>query len=230
MFRNKYKYDFLNKVIIKRTNRKKTISLSVKDEKIILLSPKLISENFLYDILIKKKNWIIKKLKVQEGLSENKNKKFTDNSSLQKFGKKKSLKFMKSVSEKIVEKTDCIEVYSASKNDIEIKLQKWLRGELELYIYNRLAYYKKLINVKYNSVHIKFYKRKLGSCSYNGKLAFNLKIITMPKKVIDYIIVHELCHLKHFNHSRDFWCLVENYCRDFKDQKKWIKKNQNDIL
>lgn len=230
MFRKKYKYDFLNKVIIKRTNRKKTISLSIKDEKIILLSPKLISENFLYDILIKKKNWIIKKLKVQEGLSENKNKKFTDNSALQKFGKKKSLKFIKSVSEKIVEKSDCIEVYSASKNDIEIKLQKWLRGELELYIYNRLAYYKKLINVKYNSVHIKYYKRKLGSCSYNGKLAFNVKIITMPKKVIDYIIVHELCHLKHFNHSRDFWCLVENYCRDFKDQKKWIKKNQNDIL
>ena len=86
------------------------------------------------------------------------------------------------------------------------------------------------MNVKYNSVNIKFYKRKLGSCSYNGKLAFNLKIITLPKKVIDYIIVHELCHLKHFNHSKDFWCLVEKYCPDYKDQKKWIKKNQNYIL
>ena len=55
MFRNKYKDDFFNKVIIKRTNRKKTISLSIKDQKIILLSPKLTSKNFLYDILIKKK-------------------------------------------------------------------------------------------------------------------------------------------------------------------------------
>ena len=56
MFRNKYKDDFLNKVIIKRTNRKKTISLSIRDEKIILSSPKLTSKNLLYDILIKKKN------------------------------------------------------------------------------------------------------------------------------------------------------------------------------
>ena len=129
-----------------------------------------------------------------------------------------------------MKKNNCIEIYSVSKDDIEIKLRKWLRVELELYIYDKLDYYKKLMNVKYNSVNIKFYKTKLGSCSYNGKLSFNLKIITLPKKVIDYIIVHELCHLKHFNHSKDFWCLVEKYCSDYKNQKKWIKKNQNYIL
>ena len=56
MFRKKYDDDFLNKVIIKRTDRKKTISISVKGEKIILLSPRLVSTNFLYDILLKKKN------------------------------------------------------------------------------------------------------------------------------------------------------------------------------
>lgn len=230
MFRNKYKDDFLNKVIIKRTNRKKTISLSIKDEKIILLSPKLTSKNFLYDILIKKKKWITKKLKEQESLVKTKYKNFTDNTALLKFGKKKNLRFKRSLSEKIVEKNNCIEICSISKDDIEIKLREWLRVELELYIYDRLDYYKKLMNVKYNSVHIKFYKKKLGSCSYNGKLSFNLKIITLPKKVIDYIIVHELCHLKHFNHSKDFWYLVEKYCPDFKNQKKWIKKNQNYIL
>ena len=104
MFRNKYKDDFFNKVIIKRTNRKKTISLSIKDEKIILLSPKLTSKNFLYDILIKKKKWITKKLKEQESLVKTKYKNFTDNTALLKFGKKKNLRFKRSLSEKIVEK------------------------------------------------------------------------------------------------------------------------------
>jgi len=233
MFRNKYKHDkdnFLNKVVIKRTNRKKTLSLYVKGENIILLSPKLISTKFLYDFLVKKKKWITKKLKEQTNLVETKYKKFIDNTALQKFGKKKSLRYKKSISEKIVEKNDFIEIHSVSKNDIEIKLQKWLREELEIYIYEKLNYYKKLMNVKYNSVNIKLYKRKLGSCSYNGKLSFNLKIITMPRKVIDYIIIHELCHLKHFNHSKEFWCLVENYCPDYKKQKIWIKKNLNYIL
>ena len=88
MFRKKYDDDFLNKVIIKRTDRKKTISISVKGEKIILLSPRLVSTNLLYDILLKKK-WIIKKLKHQNELMETNYKKFIVNESLLKFGKKK---------------------------------------------------------------------------------------------------------------------------------------------
>ena len=230
MFRKKYDDDLLNKVIIKRTDRRKTISISVKGEKIILLSPRLISTNFLYDILLKKKKWIIKKLKQQSELMDTNYKKFIVNEHLLKFGKKKNISFKKSISDKVVEKGDIVEIYFANKNDIENIIKKWLREELECYINLRLKHYKKLMKVRYNSFHIKPYKSKLGSCSYNGKLAFNLKIIIMPKKVIDYILVHELCHLKHFNHSKDFWCLVEKYCPDFENQKKWIKRYQNSFL
>ena len=90
MFKKKYDDDLLNKVIIKRTDRRKTISISVKGEKIILLSPRLISTNFLYDILLKKK-WIIKKLKHQSELMETNYKKFVVNETLLKFGKKRIL-------------------------------------------------------------------------------------------------------------------------------------------
>ena len=230
MFKKKYDDDLLNKVIIKRTDRRKTISISVKGEKIILLSPRLVSTNFLYDILQKKKKWIIKKLKHQSELIETDYKKFIVNETLLKFGKKKNISFKKSISDKVVEKGDIVEIYFANKNNIEDIIKKWLREELECYINIRLKHYKKLMKVRYNSFHIKPYRSKLGSCSYNGRLAFNLKIITMPRKVIDYILIHELCHLKHFNHSKDFWCLVEKYCPDFENQKKWIKKHQNSFL
>ena len=230
MFRNKYDDDLLNKVIIKRTDRKKTISISIKADKIILLSPRFVSTSFLYDILIKKKKWIIKKLKQQNELVKTDYKKFIVNNTLLKFGKKKKLSFKMAMSEKVVEKANMLEIYYTSKNDIENIIKKWLREELEFYINHRLEHFKKLIKVRYNSFHIKLYKNKLGSCSNKGKLAFNLKIITMPRKVIDYILIHELCHLKHFNHSKDFWCLVEKYCPDFKNQKKWIKNHQNSFL
>ena len=230
MFRNKYDDDLLNKVIIKRTDRKKTISISIKADKIILLSPRFVSTSFLYDILIKKKKWIIKKLKQQSESFETNYKKFIVNKTLLKFGKKKNISFKKSISEKVVEKGDIVEIYYVSKNDIENIIKKWLREELEFYINQRLNYYKKLMKVKYNSFNIKSYKSKLGSCSYNGRLSFNLKIITMPRKVIDYILIHELCHLKHFNHSKDFWYSVEKYCPDFNNQKNWIKKHQNSFL
>ena len=230
MFRNKYDdNDLLNKVIIKRTDRKKLYQYLSKVRKIILLSPRLVSTSFLYDILIKKK-MDNKKLKQQSESFETNYKKFIVNKTLLKFGKKKNISFKKSISEKVVEKGDIVEIYYVSKNDIENIIKKWLREELEFYINQRLNYYKKLMKVKYNSFNIKSYKSKLGSCSYNGRLAFNLKIITMPRKVIDYILIHELCHLKHFNHSKDFWYSVEKYCLDFKNQKKWIKKHQNSFL
>ena len=105
-----------------------------------------------------------------------------------------------------------------------------MKFEVELYIKSKLESYKKLMKVDYNDFKIKSFKRRLGSCSYNRKLSFNWKIIMMPRKVINYIIIHELSHLIHFNHSKDFWSLVEWYYPNFKEQKKWIKKNEYLIL
>ena len=132
---------------------------------------------------------------------------------------KQNISFKKFILDKVVEKDDVVEIYFVNKNNIENIIKKWLREELESYINFRLKHYKKLMKVRYNSFHIKPYKSKPSSCSYNGRIAFNLKIITMPRKVIDYILIHELCHLKQFNHSKNFWSLVEKYCPDFENQK-----------
>jgi len=73
---------------------------------------------------------------------------------------------------------------------------------------NRISYYNKLYGFAVNGVAIKNAKTRWGSCSKKGNLNFNYKIALLPEAMADYVIVHELCHLGEFNHSKKFWDLV----------------------
>src|SRR3989344_2593932 len=75
----------------------------------------------------------------------------------------------------------------------------------------------------YNRVSIKNQRTKWGSCSSKGNLNFNYKIVFLPEHLANYLIVHELCHLKELNHSKSFWLLVEKTIPDYKKCKKELK-------
>ncbi|MCF7906626.1 M48 family metallopeptidase [Patescibacteria group bacterium] len=79
------------------------------------------------------------------------------------------------------------------------------------------------INIEYKNIYIKNQKTIWGSCSSNKNLNFNYKIIYIPKELREYIIVHELCHLKEMNHSKKFWNEVEKIIPDYKERRKKIK-------
>lgn len=89
----------------------------------------------------------------------------------------------------------------------------------------KIEYYNKACNFKFNKINIKNQKTKWGSCSKKGNLNFNYKIALMPEKIADYIVVHELCHLKEFNHSGKFWNLVAELTPDYLEIKKELKNN-----
>lgn len=89
----------------------------------------------------------------------------------------------------------------------------------------RLEYFNTFYNFKYNKVNIKNQKTRWGSCSGKGNLNFNYKIALLPPHLADYIIVHELCHLKEFNHSRKFWALVAETIPDYIELRKELKKS-----
>ena len=81
------------------------------------------------------------------------------------------------------------------------------------------------MNVRYNSVKIKNYKSRWGSCSSKGDISFNWKIIFAPENIIEYLVVHELSHLIHFNHSKLFWNKVKEFQYNYKENRKWLKEN-----
>lgn len=87
----------------------------------------------------------------------------------------------------------------------------------------RVEYFNKQYDYSYRKIEIKNYKTRWGTCSKDGKLSFNFRITHMPSNIQDYIIVHELCHLKEFNHSRKFWNLVGKTIPDYRKRVEDLK-------
>ena len=191
------------------------------------MAPKLVSINYLNNLLEKKKKWISKKLD-EDSLKRNiKKRSFSTGESLFKFGKKKKLLYKKSSLNKVVETKNIIKVYCLAERDIKKKLEIWYKETLNSYIDKKLEVFKKLMNVDYEGFSVKLYKNRLGACTNTGKLIFNWKIAMMPCDIINYIIIHELSHLKHFNHSKEFWKYVEKFCPNYKEKENWLKENKN---
>lgn len=90
-------------------------------------------------------------------------------------------------------------------------------------ILENLEFLAKLYGVKYRKVAIRNQKTKWGSCSRSGNLNFNYKVAFLPKEQRDYVIVHEICHLIEFNHSRDFWAEVGRTVPYYKEIRKRVK-------
>jgi predicted metal-dependent hydrolase len=87
----------------------------------------------------------------------------------------------------------------------------------------RAAHFAPLVGVQYGRITIRNQKTRWGSCSSKGNLNFNCLLMLAPPEVLDYVIVHELCHRKEMNHSPRFWSEVAKVIPDYKKHEKWLK-------
>ena len=94
-----------------------------------------------------------------------------------------------------------------------------------LLVQNRVEYFNSVYQFKFNRISIRNQKTRWGSCSKRGTLSFNYKIVKLPVHLADYIIVHELCHLGEFNHSKKFWDLVARVLPNHRGLRKELKKS-----
>lgn len=107
---------------------------------------------------------------------------------------------------------------------------KALREKARALVTDRVQYYAPLIGVTYNQIAIRAQHTRWGSCSSKGNLNFNCLLALVPIEVLDYVVVHELCHRKELNHSDRFWNEVANILPDYKCRKKWLKDNGSNLI
>ena len=87
------------------------------------------------------------------------------------------------------------------------------------------AYYAPLVGVDYGRITIRAQRTRWGSCSAQGNLNFNCLLMLTPDNVMEYVVVHELCHRKEMNHSPKFWAEVERVLPNYRESKRWLKEN-----
>ena len=111
------------------------------------------------------------------------------------------------------------------KKAIKKAVQEFYKQKASEVIHDRLEFFNEHYGFKFNRVTFRNQKTRWGSCSSKKNLNFNWRLIMAPIEIIDYVVVHELCHLKYLNHSAAFWKLVSETIADYKERKKWLKDN-----
>ena len=148
------------------------------------------------------------------------------NSSLMIMGKKMKVIFEEGNTNKIFIRNNNLIVISDSNIHKRI-LKKWIIDQILFYSKHYVDGVSKSLRLNIKAIKISNSFNYWGSCNTAGIIHLNWRLIFAPTKVLKYIIVHELCHLKEFNHTKNFWILVKRFCPNFKDQISWLKKNDS---
>lgn len=235
-----YKISIENTIINYSINKKsnvKNITIKVKHpNNVIIVSPKSVNNEFIHDLVVSKSRWILNKLnEFQNKEADNPPLLLVDGDSIPYIGDYYTLNVYKEKSiikctldfkeGKFIAKVP----YNISSNDQYIKLREllinWYLTEGSKLIKERISIYSKKLNLYPESITLKEQKTSWGTCSSKGNIYINWKILLAPLDIIDYVLVHELCHLKYMNHSKEYWSLVSTIFPNYKEKRTYLKDN-----
>ncbi|WNS41452.1 SprT family zinc-dependent metalloprotease [Paenibacillus sp. MMS20-IR301] len=109
-------------------------------------------------------------------------------------------------------------------DELKLALKKFYTASLKKIVAERIVPYQTQLKVKPKSIEIVESRTKWGSCSFDKKLTFNYRLAMAPPEVIDYVIIHELCHLLHMNHDRSFWRRLGSIMPDYKEKEAYLAR------
>lgn len=123
---------------------------------------------------------------------------------------------------------DKLIVYLPAGSDIDARLvlESWLRRQARHDLLKQITERSAQMSLIPNRIYLMNQRTRWGSCSSKRNLSFNWRLVLAPPEILDYIVVHELAHLKEMNHSQRFWLLVRSFCPDFERHKCWLKENE----
>jgi len=216
-------------VTVIKSSRRKTTALKIKEGEVSIHIPTRLPLMYAREFIVQKTPWIQTKLSDQ-ALKKTVGKHFIHGEEFIFLDKKYSLRLIQAETSPSVIKTSTeIEVRGRlnrlSQTAIRAALVRWYKQQAEQYLTSRTTALADKITLAPHSITVKTYKARWGSCGIQGDVQFNWKLILAPPDIIDYVIIHELCHLKHHNHSANFWQLVAHHYPAFKASQAWLKTN-----
>ena len=210
-----------------RTSRRKTASVRVHEGHVSIVVPCDITESRVAEIISKKSQWIKSKLRLYNQVIPVKPKEYVSGESFSYLGKNYRLKLETgSTAVKLHNGKLTVWMQEGSSNPETIKqaLVEWYKNHAEKKLSEKVSRYALILDVNPASIQMKSFKARWGSCSNKGDIQFNWKIILAPNRIVDYVVVHELCHMKQHDHSPAFWNFVAKVLPDYQESKDWLKE------
>ncbi len=193
--------------------KRKKLSLKIDTNGFITMkAPRHTSEEIIRNAIIQQGPWILEKLKnIKKAQELPKAKEYHGEEKFLYLGKEYPLH-------------ELIDTSELAEEDLQKALKKYYIASCKKIIAERIKPYQTQLKVKPKVVEIIDSKVKWGSCSSDKKLCFNYRLAMAPVDVIDYVIIHELCHLHHMNHDRSFWRRVGSIMPDYKEKEAYLAR------
>jgi predicted metal-dependent hydrolase len=217
---------------IRRSNRRKTVAIKIDPmASVVVYSPQFLKADKIEEIVGKRAQWIIEK----QELVKNRGYLYpVSGEAFPYLGRRYRLKVIKSALQKeekckLINGRFMVQINrnlngKRVKSTVRKALIDWYLGRAEQKIPERVAVYARQIGEWPERIEIKNHKRRWGSCSHHGIVRFNWKIIMAPVTILDYVIIHELCHLIYPDHSAQFWQKVQTIIPDYTKRRGQLKE------
>jgi len=203
-----------------RSNRR-SISLEITSEAVLVIrAPFKVSESYIEKLVQDKTVWIQKKLAVAKNRPRPQEKKFIDGENFLYLGENYQLKISKN---KKIELKNNLFFPEKFLPKAKSKLATWYKQEAKEIITDRAKVFAKQMGVDFSAIKINNAQKRWGSCNHKNHLNFGWKLILQPLELVDYVVIHELAHVCHKNHSKNFWQLVAEHCPDFKERRRRLR-------
>ena len=225
-------FDFPFEII--RTDRVKSASIDVEDNLVKVTVPKNLSDERIEELIKGRILWIKQKLALQATAIISKPKEYVDGEAFAYLGRNYRLKCANGSEESVKLKSGYLNVTTKNgkrnSEHIKVAIEQWYRTKALSRLIDKTRRYSAILKVEPTSINLKDYKAMWGSCSPKGVVSYNWRIILAPHKIVDYIVVHELCHLIEPNHSSKYWKQVMSVIPDYENSKEWLKNNGSSLL
>jgi predicted metal-dependent hydrolase len=218
---------------LKRSSKAKLLWLTMsKENGLVVTVPRYYDIDLLDSYLYTKSKWILrtqKKVDIQE--PRNTTNQFID--TLMYFGKRLTITKNTNQSEIMEVKLEDDQVIVNLDPGLKIKysdtIEMWMKDQAIAAINTKAGFFSSKLGLTYSKISIRNQRSRWGSCSRKRNLSFNWRLIMAPEAILDYVIIHELCHLREMSHSKSFWELIGLYCPNWKENRKWLNKHGREL-
>jgi hypothetical protein len=212
---------------LKRTGRRRSIGLRIDDRGLTVNMPLRASEKWLHSVLQEKAEWVVEKLESWQA-KKPAPQQWVDGETISYRGESFMLRIIPSLFDAPPQLHGTQLIVHVAQTDNPARIEKiitrWYRREALQLFTECVAHFAPLMNVKPSEVKLSAARTQWGSCTTRGTVRLNWQLIKMPLHLVDYVVVHELAHLREMNHSAAFWSVVETACPDYAKRRGELRK------